>query len=114
MSRRRAMSTAPDNRLFIGIELEGATVKAALTSSSGQILSERTEWTKRANSDALTSQLIDILTDLKQTAEPQGKLVGAGLGVPGLINLTTNKIEVLPNLPQVSTATLYDDIMKST
>jgi glucokinase len=108
------MSAVADNRLYIGIELEGATVKAALTNSAGQILGERTEKTSRSSADTLTGQLIEIITDLKQIAEPQGKLIGAGIGVPGLVNLKTNKIEVLPNLPQVSTATLYDDILRTT
>jgi glucokinase len=108
------MSALADDRLYIGIELEGATVKASLTNSAGQILNDFNEPTNRRSSEALTGQLIQIITDLKQVAEPHGKLVGVGIGVPGLVNLKTNKIEVLPNLPQVSTATLYDDIMRST
>jgi glucokinase len=108
------MSAVSDDRLFIGIELEGAKIKAAVTSSSGQVLHEIQENARRQSAEALTEQIIQILTEFKQTAEPQGKLLGAGIGVPGLINLKTNKIEVLPNLPQVSTATLYDDILRST
>ncbi|MEW6734847.1 MAG: ROK family protein [Acidobacteriota bacterium] len=108
------MSSTSDNQLYIGIELEGVRVKAALANSSGQILSERNEATDRSSAQALTAQLIALLADLKQLADQQGKLAAAGIGVPGLINLQTNKIEVLPNLPQVSTATLYNDIMQTT
>lgn len=108
------MSTAADNRIYIGIEIEGAIIKAALVSSAGQILSEQISQTNRTSAGALTAQLTELINELKRKSETQGKLVGAGIGVPGLINLQTNKIEVLPNLPQISTATLYDDIMRST
>jgi glucokinase len=108
------MSAAADNRLYVGIEIEGASIKAALVSSAGQILEERNEPLLRSSAESLTSQLIEVLGKLKQRSEQMGKIVGAGVGVPGLINLKTNKIEVLPNLPQVSTAMLYDDIMRST
>jgi glucokinase len=108
------MSTDVDKRLYIGIELEGVKVKAALVDCDGRILNERVEETNRSSAELLTRQLIDNITELKSKAEPIGKLSGAGVGVPGLINLKTNKVEVLPNLPQVSTSTLYDDILGAT
>jgi glucokinase len=108
------MSTAGDNLFYIGVEIEGANIKAALVSHAGQIIEERSEATHRASADALTAQLIELLGEFKRNAGQKGQMVGAGIGVPGLVNLKTNKIEVLPNLPQISTARLYDDIMRST
>lgn len=102
------------NNLYIGIILEGEKVRTALVDSLGQVLLEQTDVTAQRKTEELTRQLIELITSFKQKAPEYGNLVAAGVGVPGLINLKTNKIEVLPNLPKVSTTTLYDDIMQAT
>lgn len=103
-----------EDKLYIGIVLEGAQIKTALVDSSGQILLEQTNIVIRRKTTELTQQLIELITSFKQKAPQYGQLVAVGVGIPGLINLKTNKIEVLPNLPQISTTTLYDDIVQAT
>jgi glucokinase len=102
------------NNLYIGIVLEGEKVRTALVDSNGQVLLEQTAATAQRKTEELTRQLIELITSFKQKSSDYGNLVAVGVGVPGLINLKTNKIEVLPNLPKVSTSTLYDDIMQAT
>ncbi|MBI4851966.1 MAG: ROK family protein [Acidobacteria bacterium] len=103
-----------DDKLYIGIVLEGAKVKTALVDTQGKILFEQTDPTAHRKTEELTRQLIELIQTFKQKAPQYGHLIAVGVGVPGLINLKTNKIEVLPNLPQISTTTLYDDIMQAT
>ncbi len=107
------MSTR-ENNLYIGIILEGAKIRTALIDSTGNVLLEQTDPTSQRKTEELTSQLIELIQTFKQRAPQYGQLVAAGVGVPGLINLKTHKIEVLPNLPQISTTTLCDDIMQAT
>lgn len=108
------MATSSNDKLYIGIELEGLNIKAALTTSEGKIVQECREQTDRVSAATLTAQLVDIINELKQAATSHGILTGVGVGVPGLINLKTNRIEVLPNLPQISTTSLYEDILAAT
>lgn len=106
------MSTA-DQQRYIGIEIEGATIRAALVDHTGQILDERTEATRQKSTDALTDQLINILKDFHKQPSDRS-IAAAGIGVPGLVNLKTNSIVMLTNLPQISTARLCDDIKQAT
>lgn len=103
-----------NNSLYVGVEIEGRKLKAALVSANGQVLQEHTDSTKHKSAEEFTGQIVEMLNHFKQAATNYGHLVAAGIGVPGLINLKTNKIEVLPNLPQVSTSLLYEEIMRST
>lgn len=100
--------------LYIGIELEGETINSALVDPDGIVVAERREPARGRSTQELTAQFIEIIADLKSQSASLGRLVGAGLGIPGLVNLKTNRIEVLPNLPQISTSSLYDDILDAT
>jgi glucokinase len=106
--------SSQEDKLYIGIVLEGARIKTALVNTQGTVLSEHTVPTAQRKTEELTHQLIELIQSFKQKAPQYGQLAAVGVGVPGLINLKTNKIEVLPNLPEISTSTLCDDIMKAT
>ncbi len=95
------MTTSHDNdKIFIGIDLGGTTIKAALVNSIGEIIHEMRVETEQQDADQLLAQIIAVAKDLKEKAGEGAASIG--LGVPGLVNVKTNRIEVMPNLPNLS------------
>lgn len=95
------MTTDENNdRLFIGIDLGGTTIKGALVNAAGEILHETRVDTEKNNSNALLNQIVEMVKNLHHLTD--NRAASIGIGVPGLVNLKTNRIEVMPNLPDLS------------
>lgn len=92
--------TTDNETVYIGIDLGGTTIKGALVSQRGDILHETRVETEQKQSDALLKQILDLARALNSQAEERAAAIG--VGVPGLVNTRTNRIEVLPNLPEIS------------
>lgn len=88
--------------VFIGIDLGGTNVKAALVSPTGEIINETRVGTEIQNPEALFTQVIETALKLRDDKSAGGKVAGIGIGIPGLVNRKTNRIEVMPNLPALS------------
>ena len=95
------MTSSEDrDKIFIGIDLGGTTLKAALVNSAGEIIDDRRAETEQHDADKLLAQLIAVAKDLKEKAGERAASIG--IGVPGLVNVKTNRIEVMANLPELS------------
>jgi glucokinase len=95
------MTTNQDQQnIFIGIDLGGTTIKAALVNATGEILHEMRVETEHKDSDRLLAQLITIAQELSKHSE--GRAASIGIGVPGLVNSKTNRVEIMPNLPNLA------------
>jgi glucokinase len=84
--------------LYIGVDLGGTNLHAAIAGADGRIVAERSMPTlsHEGPSAVLTrmAQLVDAL------AEAAGQRpVACGVGVPGLLDLATGTTRFLPNLP---------------
>src|SRR5688572_13700962 len=93
-----------DNHNYIGIDLGGSTIKGGLVNAHGEILYETRVDTEQNQSEALLEQILTFARALNTQAE--GRAAAIGIGVPGLVNTQTNRIEVMPNLPEISAVDL--------
>src|SRR5918911_4099560 len=105
------MTTHPTtDPVFIGLDLGGTTLKAALVSATGEILHETRTDSEQQRADRLFAQLIEAARALRDHPQAEGRVAGVGLGVPGLVNRKTNRIEVLTNLPELSHVDLIGEV----
>jgi glucokinase len=107
------MTTSHNNdQLFIGIDLGGTTVKGALVSASGDILYETRLDTEQQNPERLFSQLIEAIASLRNDPRAEGRAAAVGIGIPGLVNRKTGRIEVMPNLPPLSDFDIIEELSR--
>ena len=88
--------------VFIGIDLGGNTLKGALVTATGEIIAETRIDDRQKSPDALFDQLTEASVALRDNKHASGRIAGIGVGLPGLVNRKTNRIEAMPNLPRVS------------
>jgi len=100
--------------LYIGVDLGGTTLKVALVDIDGRILTQERVPTEVRDVRRLIDQLIGTIREVQRNEEGRGHIRGVGIGLPGLINIKTNRVEVMPNLPDVSSYDLYSEVTKAT
>jgi glucokinase len=100
--------------LYIGLDLGGTTLKGALVSATGEILRETRVETEQHNSDALLGQIIEAALILRDDERAAGHAAAVGIGIPGLVNRKTNRIEVMPNLPNLSDRNILAELSQAT
>ena len=102
------------DELYIGIDLGGTTVKGALVDDSGAIHFENCLEADQHSREKLLNQIIDTVDALRNHEDSAGRVRAIGIGVPGLVNSTTNRIEVLPNLPGITELDVAGDVSNKT
>ena len=100
--------------VFIGIDLGGSTLKGALISSTGEIIEETRIEAEQRGADALFSQIVEAALSLRDHKKAGGQIGGIGVGIPGLVNRKTNRIEVMPNLPALSQMDIITELSRKT
>lgn len=104
------MATEPRQPFTIGVDLGGTNLRIAAVSPEGRILekisldTEVTEGRERVVADMCAA-----VAEIERRLE-QSRLVGIGIGVPGIINLANGMIRQSPNLPGWSDFPVRDDI----
>src|SRR5262245_25177127 len=92
----------PNNKHFIGIDLGGTNIKAALVNTeTGEIAATRSTPTRaREGHDAVIAQMAmsaeEIITASSLSKDDVG---GVGIGIPGALDLDRGMTIFLPNLP---------------
>ena len=110
-----SMTTSGSNGpVFIGIDLGGTTLKGALVSPTGEIIHEIKIESEQQSPDALFSQVAQAALALRDDKRARGKVAAIGIGIPGLVNRKTNRIEVMPNLPTLSEIDITAEISRET
>ncbi|HZH29929.1 MAG TPA: ROK family protein [Pyrinomonadaceae bacterium] len=102
------MSTATPDRHYIGIDISGAALHAALVSHEGQVVARREA---ALESGTLPAQLAAVVAELRDAAPQVSAL---GIGVPGLVNPETGRVVVSSDLPSVVRADLQTELARST
>jgi len=100
------MSTPELN--YIGIDLSGPQVHAALVNSSGQII-QRLE--AQVSPENLVEQLAIIARDL---GAGSGQVGAIGVAIPGLVNRQTDRIVSSPDLPSKIQEDLHSELTRAT
>jgi glucokinase len=93
---------------FIGVDISGATMRAALVTNEGQVL-ERSE--ASLEREAVVSQVARTVAELRD-ASPN--IAAIGLGIPGLVNRQTDRVLVSTDLPSVVRGDIHAELMKAT
>lgn len=90
---------------FVGVDLGGTTMKAALADSRGELLVRRVIATEsHLGPEQVLSRLVTLIGQLREELAEQGndhsvRLGGCGIGVPGLVDVQQGVTKFLPNFP---------------
>jgi glucokinase len=98
-------------RFFMGIDLDRAEIKGALVASSGEVARDLSVKIDLATPGAVLAQLIELVRNLLDFGRP---VEGIGIGVPGLVNRKTGRVEMLPNLPELSGSDIVSEVAHAT
>ena len=103
------MSNPPELQAsFIGIDLSGPRIRAAIVSADGGI-SERRE-TSMA-SDNLVEQVARVVDELR-ASNPQ--IAAAGIAISGLVNRQTDRVIASRDLPSTVRENLHSELIEAT
>jgi glucokinase len=95
----------------IGVDLGGTNLRIAAVTTDGHLLEKVTLSTKLAlGRDHVIGEMCDAIQRLSDQYRGNGKFVGAGIGVPGLIDMETGMMWKQANLPGWSDYPVRDEI----
>jgi glucokinase len=84
----------------IGVDLGGTNLRIAAITADGQLLEKVTLGTKTAlGPNHVITEMCDAIQRLTAQYQHSGKFLGAGLGIPGIIDLHTGTLRKSANLP---------------
>jgi len=97
----------------IGVDLGGTNLRIAAVSTDGQLLEKITLGVKVAlGRDHVIGEMCDAIRRLTDQYRGTGRFVGAGIGVPGIIDMETGMMRKSANLPGWSDYPVRDEIEK--
>jgi len=99
--------------IYIGLDLGGSAVKGALATSAGELISDTLADGERKSGDEPLEAVLAVIRGLTES-KGGGRVAAIGIGVPGLVNLNTKRIEVLPNQPALSQIDLIGAVSRET
>src|SRR5579864_5736724 len=84
----------------IGVDLGGTNLRIAAISKDGELLEKVTLGTKVAlGRDHVITEMCDAIRRLSDQYRSSGTFLGAGIGVPGIIDMETGTLRKSANLP---------------
>jgi len=87
---------------FIGVDLGGTLLKAAVVDTEGGTVSglKRVETRARAGHDAVIERMAELIGSvIEDSGVSKSQIGGIGIGVPGVLDLDKGEVVFLPNLP---------------
>lgn len=84
----------------IGVDLGGTNLRIAAIEETGRIMETITTGTEVSRGrDMVISEMCDAIRTLSRKFLDTGTLMGVGIGVPGIIDMSTGMLHESPNLP---------------
>jgi glucokinase len=93
---------------FIGINLSGSQIRAALVDEDGRVIERRSA---EISSENIVPQLATIADDLRPAL---GAVVALGVALPGLVNRQTDRVVDSRNLPLTMVEDLHGGLTRAT
>lgn len=93
---------------YIGIDISGAAVRAALVSNDGSIIERREIALERETTTAQVARLAIELRDVSPS------VTALGVGVPGLVSPQTGRVVVSSDLPSIIRSDLHGELARAT
>lgn len=100
------MPETPAN--FIGVDVSGVTMRAALVSYDGEVIERRESPLER---EAVPSQITRTVAELRDVAP---HIEALGVGIPGLVNRQTDRVLVSTDLPTLARGNLHEELEQAT
>src|SRR5229473_5124322 len=84
----------------IGVDLGGTNLRIAAVGADGQLLEKVTLGTKVAlGRDHVINEMCDAIQQVSAKYRSEGSFLGAGIGIPGIIDMETGMLRKSANLP---------------
>ncbi|HEX8775892.1 MAG TPA: ROK family protein [Pyrinomonadaceae bacterium] len=93
---------------YIGVDLSGKTMRAALVADDGRLLERREA---AFDADHLTQQVAQLVMELRDVSSSIGAI---GVGVRGLVNPRTDRVYISTDLPSVVHGDFHPELMAAT
>jgi glucokinase len=95
----------------IGVDMGGTNLRIAAISTEGQLLEKITTGVKLAlGRDYVIGEMCDAILHLTEQHRSVGRFLGAGIGVPGIIDVEAGMMRKSANLPGWSDYPVRDEI----
>lgn len=85
--------------LLFGCDVGGTKVQSVLCDLAGTVLAEARDATPRAGGEAVPDLIARHLAQLTDEAGDAGRVLAAGIGLPGTVHPVTGDLSRAPNLP---------------
>ena len=92
----------------VGLDVGGTTTRAVLTDLLGAEVGRRYEATAQSSADGLARQLASIVHRLTADFRANGRVVGVGLGTPGVVDAQRRCFTIAPNILALETEGILD------
>jgi glucokinase len=97
----------------IGVDLGGTNLRVALVDDTGTLLEKLTTGTQVSRGrERVIGEMCNDIKQLADKFKTAGTLMGIGIGVPGIIEMSTGFIHESPNLPGWDNFPVRDEIEK--
>ncbi len=97
----------------IGVDLGGTNLRIAAVDERGTLLEKVTLGTQVAlGRDRVVNDMCSAIQGVADKHKNSGKLLGIGIGVPGIIDMKTGMVSESPNLPDWADYPARDEIEK--
>jgi len=93
---------------FIGIDLSGPMLRAAIVSRVG-VIGDRHE--AQIEADRLVEQVAQVVRDLRSGT---ARIASVGIAIPGLVNRQTDRVVASRDLPSIVREELHSEFMEAT
>jgi glucokinase len=95
----------------IGVDMGGTNLRIAAITTEGQLLEKITLGVKVAlGRDYVIGEMCDAIHRLTEQYRTSGRFIGAGIGVPGIIDVESGMMRLSANLPGWSDYPVRDEI----
>ena len=100
-------SMSNNSPTYVGVNISGPNVRAALIDDQGRILKSHKSEIKAEN---IIEQVASIVHELSVEEKP----LAVGIGIPGLVNRQTDRVIASRDLPSTVREDLHDEFMRAT
>ncbi len=99
-----------DEEVFIGLDVGGTYLKGARVDHAGQVLARLHDPIRKDSTEALLGQLAEAVRAL----EKDGPAAGVGVGLPGIVDLSSRRVGNAPNVPVLNGLDVGDALSSRT
>lgn len=111
MTRVEFMSSADRPRLYVGFDI-GRMIRGAVVRDDASIADRRQVVSEVRDPRVFIGQLVDMFHSLAGEFGGLDRISAVGIGWPGLVNQRLHRLEVTPNMLDLSSVDLYNELTK--